>query len=72
MSAGRRAFIPFTYADSGSGRSSAKETTWPRAWTPASVRPAAVTRRGVLWSVARARSTSACTDGPFGCTCQPT
>ncbi len=36
------------------------------------VRPAAVTRRGALWSVSSARSTSAWIDGPFGWTCQPT
>ena len=64
--------MPFTYAVSGSGRSSRKDATCPRACTPASVRPAAVTRRGSLWSVARARSTSAWIDGPLGWTCQPT
>ena len=72
MSFGRSAFIPRTYAFTGSGRTSEKDTTWPRACTPASVRPAAVTRRGPSCSVASARSISACTEGPFGWTCHPT
>src|SRR6185436_18416997 len=64
-------FTPRTQADSGRAVSVSKWTTWPRACTPRSVRPAQV-----VLIVAPAISVSAgsrvsCTVPPPGCVCQP-
>src|SRR3989442_15436194 len=45
--------------------------TCPQACTPASVRPAPRTRTGSRSAVASARSSTSCTVGPPGWTCQP-
>src|SRR5262245_2102980 len=56
---------------SGIGRSVRKLATWPRAWTPASVRDAPTTRVSCCSSCASAASRWPCTVGPFVCRCQP-
>ena len=72
MSSGNVAFSARASVVTSRSWSSVTLATWPRAWTPASVRPAPVTltdRPSIRSSVC---SSCACTDGPFGCRCQPT
>ena len=49
----------------------AMPTTWPSAWTPASVRPAAVTRSVSCVSLCQVASIVPCTVGLSGWNCQP-
>ena len=63
---------PAAQAESGRWRGASREATCPRAWTPASVLPAPVTRTGEPQSFSIASCRTPCTLGPFGCTCQPT
>src|SRR5439155_10070579 len=56
---------------SGGTRLTRTAATCPQACTPASVRPAPRTRTGSRRAVASARSSTSCTVGPPGWTCQP-
>src|SRR5213594_4695529 len=71
-SSGVRAFRLFwRRARSGGTQVTRTAATCPQACTPASVRPAPRTRTGSRSAVASARSSTSCTVGPPGWTCQP-
>src|SRR5207237_4642803 len=65
------AFTPRTQAEAGREAALSKCTTWLRACTPRSVRPAAVTLIVVPAIAASAGSSASCTAPPPGWVCQP-
>src|SRR5919197_2911480 len=71
MSAGRRALTPRPSSAVPSMLVVRKSMTCPLACTPASVRPAPITRTASAQTLPIARSSSACTVGAFGCTWNP-
>ena len=60
--------------EGGAAVSASAMSTWAliaSAWTPASVRPAAVNAAGSPVMRCSASSSACCTDGPWSCRCQP-